>query len=310
MAHLILEPAPNDLPTLLDAFRHCVAGRSVADLAEWLSDVRPDRGWSLALVKSMLRNRVYIGEVRAPSGWVRGKHAAIVPLDLWSRAQESKRSRDKGGRRPDGKSRTSTWLVRPALARCGHCGGGMRSAFGRRPEYAYLICANHCGASMLRSAEVDSGVEALVLARLGELREALAHPPAPPPASEPKPRDFGAERARLDAALERVQRGYVDGLLDAAAVTRERDRVRAATDRLAREEAAVERKVVGASPAARAALLADLGRQQRAWRLAPVEVRRRILEVLAGSVVLRHGEPPVPAWRNEEELAVVQTGCS
>lgn len=303
MDHLILQPVPEDVPILIEMYRRCVAGNSVADLSDWLPDVRPDRGWSPALVKSMLRSRVYIGEVRAPSGWVRGKHAAIVPRDLWERAQVAKLSRDKGGRSPGATSRTSTWLCRPALARCGHCGGGMRSAFGRRVEYAYLACRDHCGASMLRIVDVDGPLDGLVRARLIELRHLLAQP-ATAIAETPRARDFAGERSRLDAALERVQRGYVDGVLDARAVARERERVQAALGKLEREESEAGRTAAATSPAARAEALASITVLARAWGKAPVAKRREILEDLAAHVALRHGEPPEPTWRTEAELAV------
>lgn len=303
LAHLVLEVVPEDAAVMVELYRRCVRGSSVADITAWLEDTQEGRGWSGSLVKAMLCSRVYLGEIKTPAGWVKGKHPAIVPLELWSRAQESKRSRDKGGRKPSETSRTASWLVRPSFARCGACGVPLRSAYGRHPEHTYLACRDSCGAPWARVREVDAAVEGMVLERLRGLRAELAAPP-PTPLAPAKLRDFAAERRRLEAALERAQRLAVDGDLDAAALRRERTRVASALERLERDQADAARATEAASPEARRALLADVRKLERLWRRATVSDRRATLEDLAEHVTVAAGEPPVVAWKSAAALAI------
>lgn len=298
-SRLILAPVEADAALALDMFKRCVRGASVVDLSEWLADERPGRGWSPSLVKSLLTTRVYLGEIKTPTGWVKAKHAAIIPRELWAQAQEAKRTRAKG-RKPSGVGRTASWLLRPSFARCGHCGSPMRSAYGRLPEYEYMVCRDQCGAPFSRVRDVDPVVATLAAGRLAELRGLLAA--APLPVARPKARDYAAERARWEGALSRAQGLAVDGLLDASALRQQTERVRATLERLDREEAAVARETAAASPSARAVALADVRKLERAWRQAPVPARRAIVERLAHTVTLRSGEPPVPTWRTEAEL--------
>lgn len=110
----------------------------------------------------------------------------------------------------------------------------------------------------------------MVLERLVELRDDLAAGPAPEK-RRTKVVDFAARRAELEKRRERLLQTFEDGLS-----TRERVRERMA--------------------------LLDAERLRKAWRRAPADVRRQIVNQLAEAFMLENGASPAPRWRPVEEL--------
>lgn len=77
---------------------------------------RKSRPWSCSSIQAILRNPIYVGEVRTPTGDTRpGIHEAIITPELWDRVQSAKSTR----------TRLVTKIERPfplaGLLECGAC---------------------------------------------------------------------------------------------------------------------------------------------------------------------------------------------
>ena len=138
---------------------------------------RSGGSWSVASVRGLLRNPVYIGTytrlgMRRPNA-----HEAIVSSKDFRTAQETARSR-----RPFGRVNSSTPFLMSGLARCAYCGNGMMGVTRRRSwkrkdgtgasgTYRYYQCQarnnqSRCGYHTWREAELDEAV-------LSEMRSAV-----------------------------------------------------------------------------------------------------------------------------------------
>ena len=82
---------------------------------------------------------------------------------------------------------------------------------------------------------------------------------------------------------------------------RARERVDGELGRLAVAEGAAARAAKARDPGARARILAQAGRIEQAWALAPVELRRAALGLLARRVTLYAGRVEI-GWKSLEEL--------
>lgn len=254
-------------------------------------------GLSLNMVYRALKNRHYLGEVRdGKGGWQRGKHEAIISADLWARARAGIEERQHGGPRPRrAESRTSTWLLRN-VAYCGACGARMAAAWSRASN-DYYRCAHKCGAAYVRVDQTEEAAPPMIVARLGELRLALAG--SSPVRSPAPPVDAAKQRAKLVARRTRVLDLYEMGDLSREALRERTAKIDADLGRIDRETTPSPLE----SPKVRRQALRVVGTIEAAWAKASREVRREIVEGLVVKAFISRDEPLRFEWRSAEDLA-------
>jgi DNA invertase Pin-like site-specific DNA recombinase len=279
-------------------FRMVVAGRSLSQICQAL-DLGRKRVWS------SIHCRSYLGEVRTPSGWIRGLHEPLVDADLFERANEMFAARRYGGARPrSAPARTDTWVLRD-VAHCAACGRRMSAAYGNNRDVDhYYRCWWKCQAKGPRSntgtfVRVDM-VEPLfspfVIERLSELREEIAKGSEP---SSTRLVSFDDKKAKLLRRRQRHLEAHADDLMTG-------DELRAALTRLDEEllkisasEARLPKRV---EPEERRERLREIATLEQAWLRATPVLRRRIVNLLAEKVLISTEQAPVPVWRPKESI--------
>jgi site-specific DNA recombinase len=298
--HLILDVVPEEARLVRETFERSAAGQSLQQVADWLN-VEKGTDHDRIYVARILRNRVYLGEVRDSRGvWIRAQWEPLVTRELFERAHTALVERRKGGRRPTSEARTASWLLR-GLGSCPECGYRMSAAYSRLTDY--YACGTRlrretCSAPYVRVDHADAEAAELALRRLVELRLEIARPEA----ARARPADFAAQRAKIAAKIARAERGYVEGVLSAEALRRERERLDAEIGRLevvAGAAAAAER---ARQPEARRAILAHVERIEKLWSRASVEKRRTAMAVLAKSIRISPEGVSI-TWRELAELS-------
>jgi DNA invertase Pin-like site-specific DNA recombinase len=88
-----LEPDPENATVLQEVFRRRADGARPQEIAEWLEELgvrtmRGGLGWTRQSLRGILKNRTYLGELRAGSFVARNTHPALVDRATWQRAQE------------------------------------------------------------------------------------------------------------------------------------------------------------------------------------------------------------------------------
>ncbi len=298
-----------DAVLVRDVFRRCIAGASIADIVRHLTRVWPARAWDKKSVGRMLRNRVYLGEVRGTSGtWIKGRHPAIITPDVFARAVAALEGRKLGGRRTQDGSRTETWLLR-TLGVCARCGSRLKAMYGGGTApgvYArdYYACRRRpaCPVPLVPVTEADAAVGALVVPHLTELRAELAK--GPEPATVPRGPNLEARKAKLQRKRERFLEAFGDGTVtkdELRAVLAKLDADRGALDAL---EAESSRRAPLQSADVRRAVLGRVESLRRAWDAASAQERRSVLGLVAHKVGIARGTAPVPEWLSLEEMAV------
>jgi DNA invertase Pin-like site-specific DNA recombinase len=207
---LVIEPTEAAL--VRRAFAMCINGRSISQIAERL-ELKRDR------VSDVLRNRVYLGEMRtsARGGWTRGKHDAIVDANTFERAREAREARTLGGPRVAGAdAETATWILRD-VATCLHCGARMGAAYagpkGKPGRRHYYRCTTRCTTAYVRVRDVEAACEPMIVRRLSQLRDELARGAEPMVA---RAVDTAEARRKLAGKRARLVELYADGLVTRA----------------------------------------------------------------------------------------------
>lgn len=129
------------VPVIFDHYANRQAGSSA--LATWLNEqgyrTKNGRLWSSASVITVLRNRVYLGEIYYRGNWYPAPHDPLIPTELFDRAQAilTERNEDRARRR----SNPTEYLLsgRIRCARCGQAYIGTAS-HGRNGRYTYYTC--------------------------------------------------------------------------------------------------------------------------------------------------------------------------
>lgn len=188
-----LEPDPETAGLVLEAYQRRERGDSLEQIRAWLREQGvPTR--SLNVVQTMLRNRVYLGELKHGALRNPQAHEAIVPADLYRRVQARSYPR---GRRPP----SERLLARLGILRCGTCGSRMvvaSAASGSVPTYR-CPPGNECGRKQSITAGIveDEVVDAVV--RLLADVEGSASPAAGVDEAE---RELEAAERELEAAVQ------------------------------------------------------------------------------------------------------------
>jgi DNA invertase Pin-like site-specific DNA recombinase len=234
-----LEPTEDAATVALAFERYATGAYSAAGLAEWLNaqgHTHTGRGgqrvvFTVDAVRAIVACPTYAG-LTAYRGETRpGRHPAIVPPELWARAQEVRARRSEGH---VGKSTAKTQSLLSDLAYCGVCGEKLH--FHPTGGGAYYRCkarrlrgATACSATLVSLGAVEGQLLDLLsaLAIPDDLaREAIAAAEAMIGAV-PTPAPPAAEQAR--ERLRRLHRAYVAGGISDDEYDAERARLEALT---------------------------------------------------------------------------------
>jgi site-specific DNA recombinase len=204
-----LEPDPRTAPLVPDLFRRRVGGESWARLAGSLNEQDVPTpwgggGWSIGTVRTVIRNRVYLGEARAGSTIANtSAHEALIDLATFEAANRTK------GVAPGRSGRASGLLS--GILRCAGCRYAMKASQGQtrhgKPFLEYRCkssrsetAGGRCPAPAAVKATV---IEPYVLGEffrfIGEYRAAGFEPDA---AIELAESELAAAEAELEAALD------------------------------------------------------------------------------------------------------------
>jgi DNA invertase Pin-like site-specific DNA recombinase len=297
----VLFAIPEDVAFVRDMFARCIRGESINDI---LRAVPKPRSLDKGRIGKILRNRIYIGEVKDSRGvWIRGQHEPMIAADVFARAQAALDGRRLGGARAQSTSRTSTWLLRQ-IGRC-VCGAKLAAAYRtsvRSEDYLYYyFCGKRCGARYTRVEPVDAAVVVLVEDRLVKLRERLGQ--GTEPARAARVVDFAEEKAKLQRKRERFLEVYAEGDMTKEELRAALAKVDGTRGKVDVREAEQRRASPLATREMRRRTLEHVREIQRAWRKAPPEIRRKILHELATSVVVARDAAPIVAWKTPEAVA-------
>lgn len=268
-------------------FELASGGASLSDLQFHGRGLSDEKKWDRRTIHNMLRNRVYLGEVKNGAGqWIKGKHQAIVSPSLFARVQAGLQERRRGGPRVQSESLTKDWLLR-GFAWCDRCRGRMLSAYSgerRGREYAHYYYKCKCWSVV--APEADRLVAALLLARLEELREELGKPATP----HAPPTDLDKRRHKLELRRSRLLDQHLDGHIS-------RELLASKLAELDQERTRID--ALEAPPVDNTAFLATIEGIRQAWSKMTVGERRDALMALAERVYLARDCPPSVVWRFE-----------
>jgi site-specific DNA recombinase len=302
-------------------FAMCIGGAAFNAIARELQCKRD-------FVHDTLHNRAYLGELRNSEGrWIKGRHKPIVTHDIFVKAQNTIAARRYGGPRPrDAETQTSTWWLRD-LARCAKCGARMSAAYaGRQPDgtYArmYYACSAKCGARdnqprranrgthiPVRLVEMDQN--AIVIARLYELRDELSAPPKVVPL--PAPKSVEQRRAALNQKRARYVEMYSDGVITKSDLSAKVAKVDADLLKL---DAAQPAPSPLADDKTRKKLFHDIAMLWATWPKLDPKKKRQVVNLLAHAIYMAHWEYDTNetpegykhrhgfVWRSADELAL------
>ena len=115
-------------------------------------------------VDRIVRNPVYIGKVRRGQDLFPGKHAPIIPMELWNHAQACL-PKARVGHRKHGHQRAFVYRLR-GLVRCGHCDGFMTpsAGTGHNGVHRYYKCtrrwdgSGRCDAKLVPARALEEAV--------------------------------------------------------------------------------------------------------------------------------------------------------
>jgi DNA invertase Pin-like site-specific DNA recombinase len=134
-----LKPDPQNAELAGELFSRRADGASIRELGRWLerqgiSTTRGNRGWSEQSLRHIIRNRVYLGEVRTGIHVRKNAHAPLVDEVVWQQAQSPRIL-------PKRRSHAPTLLG--GLLRCAGCSMVLNSQTIRRAG-GYLASAYAC----------------------------------------------------------------------------------------------------------------------------------------------------------------------
>jgi site-specific DNA recombinase len=154
------------VPVIFDEYANRKIGSSA--LATWLNEqgyrTKTGRLWTSASVITVLRNRVYLGEIYYRGNWYPAPHEPLIPTELFERAQAilTERGDDRSQRR----SNPTEYLLSGRI-RCGRCGKPYigTASHGRNGRYTYYTCftrmrhgTKHCDNDRLPAEQLEQAV--------------------------------------------------------------------------------------------------------------------------------------------------------
>lgn len=303
-----LEVVESEAAIVREGFRMCIVGWTLREIGEELTRTTGSR-WELWRVHKMLTNRIYLGEISTADGssTTQRTHAAIVDAATFDRAQAAMlRRRTSDRKHNDPRARTRNWLM-AGVATCASCGARMGAAYGNNGLDYYACAARRrgdgCSAAYTRVDAADSSVAMQVEERLADLRHMLARSGSDTRAAAPMKTSIEKRRKALEDQFHRATQLAIEGLIDAARLRTQKERIERDLAVLQAEEQERERAVKRTSPKALRAVLDRVRVLRDAWAAMTTEERRRVLCLLAHEVQLNAGAAPAIVWRTTEELA-------
>jgi DNA invertase Pin-like site-specific DNA recombinase len=142
------------------AFRRSGAGETISRLAK-------DVGMTHSGVRALLRNRVYLGELRVGKHVNPNAHQPLVTEEEWLAAQRRRTARPPRSKEPV--------ALLAGLVRCASCGHVMSRAAAGRGDRSYVCHKLHSAGGCTRPASVtltalDQWVQQIALAELAKLK--------------------------------------------------------------------------------------------------------------------------------------------
>ena len=142
------------VPLAFRIFNEFVAGKTQSAIArgiqaDGIPTLNGAKRWSQATIAAILRNPTLIGKVKYDGEVYEGMHEAIIPIELWEKAQSLLKHRPANGR---GRPPKEDFLLR-GLLYCGCCGEKMY------PRERIYECVNYeCAMGGVSRGKVDSDV--------------------------------------------------------------------------------------------------------------------------------------------------------
>lgn len=203
------------------AARDFLAGKTMVKIAE-------DLGMTPGGARSLLRNRVYLGELKVRSYVNTEAHEPIVDPGTFEAVQAKLNSAS----RPP---RSSTPMLLAGLVRCASCGHVMTRARSHN-DLIYRCPTNHSGARCPRPTaiscrRIDPHVEQVALAQLERISVTASSASGVDEAQQ----EVAAAEAELSAYLEAVDMAGISAPDAAAGMRSRRERVDGARERLRSE---------------------------------------------------------------------------
>ncbi len=254
-------------------------------------------------VEEMLKHPAYVGRVRCRGVEHDGAHASIIPAETWA-AVQAEIARRGGGNH--GQRAASQPAMLSGLARCSNCGAAMWYMPLRGRGISYYVCSGQqtrarsprCNLAFVRADKAEQHLldSLAVLVGHSELMAAVADEldvlAAEAQQAAPQPL---ADRAKLDARSRRLQRLYLDGVIDDDGYARERLSIQA---QLAQLDAAAPAAPAPLDVRAAAAQLADIPALLR--EAEPHDARAVLAELFSTVYLMPH---QAMAVRPTQELA-------
>lgn len=153
-----LEPEPSIAQYVTEAFARAAVGEPWKAIADWLGEeeVPTLRGaplWTVSTVRTMIRNRVYLGEARSGDLAKVGAHPPLVDPEIWEAANRKRAAKMSATGNAAGmlsgilRCAGCSFALKPSMGRTRH--GKLRREYRCRPDKA----AGRCPAPASVSAE-------------------------------------------------------------------------------------------------------------------------------------------------------------
>jgi DNA invertase Pin-like site-specific DNA recombinase len=141
-------------------FAEYVAGRSLTNIAQGLHEdrVKTKKGvlWRQSTVSGIVRNPVYVGQVKHKDELFEGVHEAIIEAEQWQRAAQLIAAKPRKRGRPPKQKRH---LFTGGFLRCATCGDAMCPRTRRNYEFYECNGRIHgCKTGAIRRAAIDEAV--------------------------------------------------------------------------------------------------------------------------------------------------------
>jgi DNA invertase Pin-like site-specific DNA recombinase len=121
-----LVPIPAEVAVVERIFREVAAGEAQAVIAKRLNAdgyrTAEGRAWTQSPIGHLIRNPVWVGELRGAHGTFNAGHGEVIPRELWDKVQAMRVPR---GERARGRN-SERFLMGNRMLRCGRCGSTMR----------------------------------------------------------------------------------------------------------------------------------------------------------------------------------------
>ena len=302
------------VPVMFDLYLNRRLG--ARNIANWLNErghrTRGGKPWSFKLIFTVLRNRVYLGEVFFRNRWFLAPHEPLVEVEVFNGVQAllDQRGEDHAKRR----SNPSDYLL-GGLVVCDACGRHYlgTAAQGKIYRYRYYTCYSRqrygtetCAAERVEAGRLDEAVlESLLRTYEDEqvLEEAVHEYVTRSSAARPNQQEqvaaVQADLRKSEEALDRYFNAFETGKMDEDLC---RPRIEALTERLRALRtrhsdltAAIEdEELTGPSPGELEALRAKI---RRAIEHGPVTLRKAVLQELVAEVRVESRRVIRPTFR-------------